>query len=88
MFGSLDGVIDTVKYDVKVTQNLQVLTALVYMIYNIESLYLKLKTMVLKGLLRLEMSILIPFVRLCSFWSTSASLLHHPIPVVEILEKS
>jgi hypothetical protein len=50
------------------------------MIYNIESLYLKLKTMVLKGLLRLEMSILIPFVRLCSFWSTSASLLHHPIP--------
>ena len=51
VFGSLDGVIDTVKYDVKVTQNLQVLTALVYMIYNIESLYLKLKTMVLKGLL-------------------------------------
>jgi hypothetical protein len=50
------------------------------MIYNIESLYLKLKTMVLKGLLRLEMSILIPFVRLCSFWSTSTSLLHHPIP--------
>jgi excisionase family DNA binding protein len=38
VFGSLDGVIDTVKYDVKVTQNLQVLTALVYMIYNIESL--------------------------------------------------
>ncbi len=30
MFGSLDGVID----DVKVTQNLQVLAALVYMIYN------------------------------------------------------
>ncbi len=80
VFGSLDGVIDTVKYDVKVTQNLQVLTALVYMIYNIESLYLKLKTMVLKGLLRLEMSILIPFVRLCSFWSTSTNLLHHPIP--------
>jgi len=53
---------------------------LVYMIYNIESLYLKLKTMVLKGLLRLEMSILIPFVRLCSFWSTSTNLLHHPIP--------
>jgi hypothetical protein len=50
------------------------------MIYNIESLYLKLKTMVLKGLLRLEMSILIPFVRLCSFWSTSTNLLHHPIP--------
>jgi hypothetical protein len=57
------------------------------MIYNIESLYLKLKTMVLKGLLRLEMSILIPFVRLCSFWSTSTSLLHTPFPVVEILEK-
>ncbi len=76
VFGSLDGDID----DVKVTQNLQVLTALVYMIYNIESLYLKLKTMVLKGLLRLEMSILIPFVRLCSFWSTSTNLLHHPIP--------
>jgi hypothetical protein len=36
--------------------------------------------MVLKGLLRLEMSILIPFVRLCSFWSTSTNLLHHPIP--------
>jgi hypothetical protein len=35
--------------------------------------------MVLKGLLRLEMSILIPFVRLCSFWK-SASLLHHPGP--------
>ena len=51
-----------------------------YMIYNIESLYLKLKTMVLKGLLRLEMSILIPFVRLCSFWNTSTNLLHHPIP--------
>jgi hypothetical protein len=80
VFGSLDGVIDAVKHDVKVTQNLQVLTALVYMIYNIESLYLKLKTMVLKGLLRLEMSILIPFVRLCSFWSTSTNLLHHPIP--------
>lgn len=80
VFGSLDGVIDTVKYDVKVTRNLQVLTALFYMIYNIESLYLKLKTMVLKGLLRLEMSILIPFVRLCSFWSTSTNLLHHPIP--------
>ncbi len=44
----------------QVTQNLQVLTALVYMIYNIESLYLKLKTMVLKGPLRPEMSILIP----------------------------
>jgi hypothetical protein len=36
--------------------------------------------MVLKGLLRLEMSILIPFVRPCSFWSTSTGLLHHPIP--------
>ncbi len=54
VFGSLDGVIDTVKYDVKVTQNLQVLTALVYMIYNIESLYLKLKTMVLKAKARDE----------------------------------
>ena len=87
VFGSLDGVTDTVKYDVKVTQNLQVLTALVYMIYNIESLYLKLKTMVLKGLLKHAMSILIPFVGLYSFWSTSTNLLHHPFPVVEILEK-
>jgi hypothetical protein len=78
---------DTVKYDVKSDAESTVITALVYMIYNIELLYLKLKTMVLKGLLRLEMSILIPFVRLCSFWSTSTNLLHPPFPVVEILEK-
>ncbi len=70
------GVIDDVKSDAES----KVLTALVYMICNIESLYLKLKTMVLKGLLRLEMSILIPFVRLCSFWSTSTNLLHPHSP--------
>ena len=32
------------------------------------------------SVVRLEMSILIPFVRLCSFWNTSTNLLHHPIP--------
>jgi hypothetical protein len=52
VFGSLDYVIDAVKHDVKSDAESTVLTALkVYMIYNIESLYLKLKTMVLKGLL-------------------------------------
>ncbi len=56
VFGSLDGVIDDAKSDAESTG---INSALVYMIYNIESLYLKLKTMVLKGLLRLEMSILI-----------------------------
>ena len=80
VFGSLDGVIDTVKYDVKSDAESTSINSVGLHDLHIESLYLKLKTMVLKGLLRLEMSILIPFVRLCSFWSTSASLLHHPIP--------
>ena len=84
VFGSLDGVIDTVKYDVKYDVKSDAESTGINSVglhdYNIESLYLKLKTMVLKGLLRLEMSILIPFVRLCSFWSTSTNLLHHPIP--------
>jgi hypothetical protein len=57
------------------------------MIYSIKLLCLKLKTMVLKGLLKLVMNISILFVRLCSFWSTSTNLLHHPFSVVEILEK-
>ncbi len=48
MFGSLDGVIDDVKSDAESTG----INSVIYMIYNIESLYLKLKTMVLKGLLR------------------------------------
>ncbi len=52
MFGSLDGVIDDVKSDAESTGinsvGLQLFTTL-------ESLCLKLKTMVLKGLLRLEM---------------------------------
>ncbi len=50
VFGSLDGVID----DVKSEQNLQVLTAL-FAKHDLQHriAYLKLKTMVLKGLLRL-----------------------------------
>ncbi len=72
-----DGVID----DVKVTQNLQVLTALVYMIYNIELLYLKPKTMVLKGLLRLgdeHIDSLRQAMQLLEH--KQLNLLHHPIP--------
>ncbi len=67
MFGSLDGVID----DVKVTQNLQVLTALVCMICNIESLLLEAENDDrYSGPLRLDLStLLIPSLRLCSFWS-------------------
>ncbi len=81
----LDGVID----DVKVTQNLQVLTALVYMIYNIESLYLKLKTMVLKGLLRLEMSILsFPSSGYEASGAQARTFFTNPIPRGEILEKN
>jgi hypothetical protein len=46
------------------------------MIYSIKLLCLKLKTMVLKGLLKLVMNISILFARLCSFWSTSTNPLH------------
>jgi hypothetical protein len=35
--------------------------------------HLKLKTMVLKGLLKLVMNISILFARLCSFWNTSTT---------------
>ncbi len=63
--------------DVKVTLTPQVLPALVYMIsIMMNQFYLKLKTMVLKGLLRLEMSILIPFVIMQL--RLQARDLHHP----------
>jgi hypothetical protein len=58
------------------------------MIYNIESLYLKLKTMVLKGLLRLEMSILIPSSGYAASGAQARTFFTTPFPVVEILEKS
>ncbi len=80
MFGSLDGVIDDVK---KVTQNLQVLTALVYMIYNIESLYLKLKTMVLKAKAQMSYS-----SGYAASGAQARTFFTTPFPVVEILEKN
>ncbi len=78
---------DGVSSVIKSVQSLQVLTALVYMIYNIESLYLKLKTMVLKEFVKLRMSILIPFnpdVKAGAQARPSSP----PIPMGEILKKS
>ena len=88
VFGSLDGVIDTVKYDVKSDAESTGINSVGLHDLQHRIALLEAENDGLKGLLRLEMSILIPFVRLCSFWSTSTNLLHHPIPVVEILEKS
>ena len=80
VFGSLDGVIDTVKYDVKSDAESTSINSVGLHDLQHRIALLEAENDGLKGAVRLEMSILIPFVRLCSFWSTSASLLHHPIP--------
>ncbi len=68
VFGSLDGVIDAVKHDVKSDAESTGINSV-----GLHDLQHRI------ALLEAENDGL-PFVRLCSFWSTSASLLHHPIP--------
>ena len=80
VFGYLHGLIDTVKYDVKSDAESTSINSVGLHDLQHRIALLEAENDVLKGLLRLEMSILIPFVRLCSFWSTSARRLHHPIP--------
>ena len=80
VFGSLDGVIDTVKYDVKSDAESTGINSVGLHDLQHRIALLEAENDGLKGAVRLEMSILIPFVRLCSFWNTSTNLLHHPIP--------
>ncbi len=83
VFGSLDGVIDDVKSDAESTGiNSVGLHDLQHRIALLEA-----ENDGLKGAVRLEMSILIPFVRLCSFWAQARTFFTTPFPVVEILEK-
>ena len=79
VFGSLDGVTDTVKYDVKSDAiSTEVNTIGLHDLQHRIAL-LEAENDGLKGLLKHAMSILIPFARLCSFWSTSTTPLHRLI---------
>jgi hypothetical protein len=87
VFGSLDGVNDTVKYDVKSDAESTSINSVGLHDLQHRIAHLKLKTMVLKGLLRLEMSILIPSSGYAAS-GAQARAFTTPFPVVEILEKS
>ena len=80
VFGSLDGVIDTVKYDVKSDAESTSINSVGLHDLQHRIALLEAENDGLKGAVKARDEHIDSFVRLCSFWSTSASLLHHPIP--------
>lgn len=80
VFGSLDGVIDAVKYDVKSDAESTGINSVGLHDLQHRIALLEAENDGLKGAVKARDEHIDSFVRLCSFWSTSTNLLHHPIP--------
>jgi hypothetical protein len=87
VFGSLDGVIDT-KYDVKSDAESTSINSVGLHDLQHRIALLEAENDGLKGAVKARDEHIDSFVRLCSFWSTSAGLLHHPFPWWKFWKKS